>query len=111
MAKESISNQRVNEALALLALRANRLEKLLKSSQGKPQSEGFNEGTRILSELIKGQSEIIEGMVFTEPKSRLEQMRNLQLTTGGMDQTPTQFLKPTTDAMDMMLEQLEKMVR
>ena len=108
---EDIFNKRVNEAQALLALRAKRLEKLLKSSQGKQQSEGFKEGTRILSELIKGQSEIIEGMVFDKPKTHLEQMRNLQLTTGAMNQTPTEFLKPTTDAMDMMLDQLEKMVR
>ncbi len=111
MAREDIFNSRVNEAQALLAVRAKRLEKLLKSSQGKPQSEGFKQGTRILSEMINGQSEIIDGLVFEEPKTRLEQMRNLQLATGGMNETPTQYLKPATDAMDMMLDQLEKMVR
>lgn len=104
-------NDRVNEAQALLAVRAKRLEKLLKSTQGKKQSDGFKEGTRLLSEMINGQSKIIDGMVFDEPKSHLEQMRNLQLTTGGMNQTPAQFLKPTTDAMDMMLDQLESMAR
>jgi len=109
--EESIIDNRVKEAQTLLAVRAKRLEKLLKSSQGKPQSEGFKNGTRLLSEMIKGQSELIDNMVFVEPKTTLEQMRNLQLTTGGMNQTPTQFLKPATDAMDMMLDQLEKMVR
>ena len=57
------------------------------------------------------QSEIIDKAVFETPKTRLEQMRNLQLTTGGMGQTPTEFLKKTTDAMDSMLSALEGMVR
>ena len=111
MSDSSLVNKRVNEAQALLTARAKRLEKLLKSTDVKKQSDGFKEGTRLLSEMIKGQSEIIDNMVFVEPQTRLEQMRNLQLTTGGMNETPTQFLKPATDAMDMMLDQLEKMVR
>lgn len=111
MSDSNIINDRVNEAQALLGLRAKRLEKLLKTTQGKKTSDAFKEGTRILADMIKGQSDIIDTFVFDAPKSRLEQMRNLQLTTGGMNQTPTQFLKPATDAMDMMLDQLEKMVR
>ena len=111
MSDSNIINHRVNEAQALLARRASRLEKLVKSTEGRKQSDGFKEGTRLLKEMIEGQSRIIDGMVFDEPQTRLEQMRNLQLTTGGMNETPAQFLKPATDAMDMMLDQLEKMVR
>lgn len=48
---------------------------------------------------------------FETPKTRLEQMRNLQLTTGGMGQISTEFLKKPTDAMDIMLSALEGMVR
>ena len=106
-----VINHRVNEAQAILTLRAKRLERLVKSTQGKQTSEAFKEGTRILAEMIKGQTDIIDTFVFEAPKTRLEQMRNLQLTTGGMNETPTQFLKPTTDTIDMMLEQLENMVR
>ena len=58
--------------------------------------------------MIEGQSKLIDTFVFDEPKSRLEQMRNLQLTTGGMNVSPKQYIKPATDAIDMMLSRHDK---
>ena len=104
-------NDRVNAAQALLQQRANRLRQLVEKSKNKKTSAEFQNGVEILANMIKGQSEIIDGMVFREPNTGLEQMRNLQLTTGGMNQTPAQFLEPLTTAMDAMLDQLESMVR
>ena len=104
-------NDRVNEAQAQLKKRADRLNKVVKSANGKKVSSEFTKGVEILSNMIKGQSEIIDKVVFEVPKTRLEQMRNLQLATGNMNQTPTEFMKDSTDLMDMMLETLEGMVR
>lgn len=106
-----IVNNRVNEAQAELQKRAVRLEKLVKQTKGKKTSASFQEGVKLLSEMIEGQSKLIDTIVFDAPKSRLEQMRNLQLTTGAMNVSPTQHIKPATDAMDMMLSTLEDMVR
>lgn len=104
-------NKRVNEAQQLLQERADKLKKLVQSANGKNVSAEFTRGATLLADMIKGQSEIIDKAVFETPKTRMEQMRNLQLTTGGMNQTPTEFLKKTTDAMDSMLSALEGMVR
>ena len=104
-------NKRVNEAQAEIQKRAVRLEKLVKESKGKKTADGFQEGVNILREMIKSQSEIIDKAVFEAPETSLEQIRNLHLTTGLMNETPKHYLKPTTDAMDMMLKQLESMVR
>lgn len=106
-----IVNDRVNEAQALLLERGEKLKKLVESVKGKKVSKEFTEGARILSDMISSQSKLIDDVVFETPKTKLEQMRNLQLTTGGMNQTPTEFLKPSTDTMDAMLNALEKMVR
>ena len=104
-------NERVDEAQALLKIRAKRLETLLKSVHGKPVSKEFKEGAELLTNMIQGQSEIIDKVVFQTPKTRLEQMRNLQLATGNMNETPAEHLRATTDTMDTMLSTLEAMVR
>lgn len=106
-----IINDRVNEAQAQLQKRADKLNKLVQSAKGKKVSSEFARGAELLSNMIQNQSEIIDNAVFKEPKTRLEQMRNLQLTTGNMNQTPTEFMKSTTDAMDIMLDTLADMVR
>lgn len=104
-------NNRVNEAQALLQVRADRLQRLLKSVNGKKTTKEFREGVEHVAKMIEGESKVIDTAVFDLPKTRLEQMRNLQLTTGGANTTPTQHLKPATDVMDMMLSTLEAMVR
>ena len=106
-----IVNDRVNEAQSLLKQRADRLEKLVKSTKGKKMSEGFNEGVELLTKMISSQSDLIDKLVFEAPKTAIEQMRNLQLTTGGMNETPTKFLSNLTGAIDGMFAQLEKMAR
>ena len=50
-------------------------------------------------------------MVFEAPKTVIEQLRNLRLATGNMDQTVVEGMKSTTDAIDGMLDALESMVR
>ena len=106
-----VINNRVNEAQALLQIRADRLQKLLKNARGKKTTKAFQEGVDHVAKMIEGELKIIDTAVFDMPKTRLEQMRNLQLTTGGMNTSPTQHLKPATDVMDMMLATLEEMVR
>ena len=106
-----VFNDRVNEAQAQLQLRAKRLEQLLRQTKGKNVSADFKKGTELLAEMIDGQTKLIDTLVFEMPKSRIEQMRNLQLATGRMNQSPTEFIKTATDAIDAMLQQLEKMAR
>ena len=106
-----IVNDRVNEAQSVLKQRAERLERLVKSTKNRKMSAAFNEGINILQEMISGQSELIDKLVFEAPKTAIEQMRNLQLTTGGMNETPTEFLSNLTGAIDGMFAQLEEMAR
>ena len=70
-----------------------------------------SEGAKIVAEMISGQSKLIDKLVFKAPKTAIEQMRNLQLATGNMNQTPAQGIKTTTDAIDSMLEALEQLGR
>jgi len=107
---KDIVNDRVNEAQAELKKREDKLNKLIQSAKGKKVSAEFTEGAKILADMIKGQTEIIDKVVFETPKTMLEQRRNLQLATGDMNQTPKEFMKNSTDLMDMMLDTLEGMV-
>jgi len=110
MAKD-IVNERVDEAQALLKQRADRLEKLVKQTENKKVSRAFYDGAVLVGNMIKGQNDLIETMVFKTPKTYLEQMRNLQLTTGGMNQRPAEYLQNFTSVVDSMLNTLEDMVR
>ena len=106
-----IVNDRVNEAQALLKVRADRLEKLVKKTKGQKVPKQFEEGIKLVANLIAGEAEIIDKIVFEAPTDALEQMRNLQLATGGMNETPTEHLKSLTGALDTMLDTLEGMTR
>lgn len=106
-----VVNDRVNEAQAILKERAERLNRLVNKTKGKKLSAQFAEGVRLVSDLIKGESEIIDALVFDAPETYLEQMRNLQLATGGPSEKPAEHLKNATDAIDTMLETLEGMAR
>lgn len=104
-------NDRVNETQELLQQRAERLKKLVKAAEGKRVSDEFTRGADLLARLIKSESETIDMAVFEQPRTRLEQMRNLQLTTGGTSQTPAEYMKNFTRSMDTMLDALEEMIR
>ena len=106
-----IVNDRVNEAQALLKVRADRLEKLVAKTKGKKVPKQFTEGVELVANLISGEAQIIDKIVFDAPKTYLEQMRNLQLATGGMNKTPAEYLKSATGTIDTMLEMLEGMTR
>ena len=105
-----IVNERVDAAQQELQKRADRLRKIIES-KGKNRTKAFDEGAKIVAEMISGQSKLIDKLVFKAPKTAIEQMRNLQLATGNMNQTPAQGIKTTTDAIDSMLEALEQLGR
>ncbi|MBP5707588.1 MAG: hypothetical protein J6W79_01165 [Alphaproteobacteria bacterium] len=106
-----IVNDRVNEAQALLKKRADKLESLIKKTKGKKVPKQFSEGMKLVADLISNEAQLIDKMVFDVPTNALEQMRNLQLVTGGMNETPTEHLKSMTGTIDGMLEILEDMTR
>ena len=106
-----IVNQRVNIAQQELLKRANRLKRIVASTKGKATSAGFSEGVRLVSDMIDGQSKLLDTVVFDAPKTALEQERNLMLMTGGMNQTVQEGIKASTDAIDAMLHTLEQMSR
>ena len=106
-----IVNERVNEAEKVLLQRAKKLESLVNKAKGKKVAEGFKEGVNIVSDMINGHVKMIETMVFDEPKTALEQTRNLALVTGGMNKSPAEHLKSITDPVDTMLATLEGMIR
>ncbi len=106
-----IVNQRVNEAQKELQLRAQKLERLVKNAKGKKISPAFQEGVRLLTDMIENQSKLYDEMIFSAPKTALEQNRNLMLLTGNMNQTVKEGIKTTTDAIDAMIHSLESMVR
>lgn len=97
-----IIDNRVNEAQAQLAAYSKRLEFLIKSAQGKQQSGTFRDCIRILEELIKDQSEIIDS--YNASKNKNGQIYKFKGNT-------SQLVNPTINAMGIMLNQLEKMVR
>ncbi|MBO4480392.1 MAG: hypothetical protein J5742_02070 [Alphaproteobacteria bacterium] len=103
--------ERVAEAQSLLIQRAERLKKLLDAPHNENPSEEFIKGAELVQKLIEGQSELLNQMVFEAPKTVIEQLRNLRLATGNMDQTVVEGMKSTTDAIDGMLDALESMVR
>ncbi|MBR4891898.1 MAG: hypothetical protein IKZ34_01815 [Alphaproteobacteria bacterium] len=104
-------NKRVNDAQEELKKRSEKLEKIVKKAGNARKNQGFAEGVEIVSNLIRGQSELYDAMVFKAPKTALEQHRNLMLCTGSMNQTVKDGIKPTTDAIDAMLSALEEMTR
>lgn len=106
-----IVNQRVNEAKMELQLRAQRLEKLLNRAKGKNMTPAFQEMAQLTMKMIDSEVKSYDEMIFLEPKTVLEQHRNLMLLTGKMNQTVKEGIKPATDAIDTMIQTLESMVR
>lgn len=106
-----IVNQRVDIAQKEMKKRAARLERIVKSAGVKKNSAGFAEGLRLVSDMIRGQSELYDAVVFDAPKTALEQQRNLMLITGAANQSVQEGIKPATDAIDAMLNMLEQMTR
>ena len=106
-----IVNKRYAEAQALVQARAKKLEELIKRTNGKnfPKRAAFDEGVKHLANMIQGESKILDVVIFEEPKTMVEQMRNLDLTTGNPNQTVAEGMKSATDAMDCMLKALTKM--
>ena len=110
--KLDIVNKRVNIAQMEFQKRADRLEKIVKSAAThKKISQGFKTGTDLVANMIAEHSKLYDVLVFDTPQTALEQHRNLMLTTGTMNQTVQQGIKPATDAIDMMLDTLEQMSR
>lgn len=106
-----IVNERVNAAQAELQKRATKLQNIVKKAQGKPKAVGFEQGVKLVSEMIEKQSKLLDVVVFDAPKTALEQQRNLMLATGNMNQTVKEGIKSATDAIDAMLHTLEVMSR
>ena len=104
-----IVNQRVDEAQMELQLRAQRLEKLVKRAKGKNMPPAFQEMAQLTMKMIDNEVKLYDEMIFSAPKTELEQMRNLMLLTGKMNQTVKEGIKPATDAIDTMIQTLESM--
>ena len=85
--KADIINDRVNTAQMELDKRAKKLQRIIAASRGKKTSVGFDQGVKLVTEMIRGQSELIDKIVFDSPKTALEQQRNLMLITGNMNQS------------------------
>lgn len=109
MAKDII-NERVDAVMAELDKRQKKLD-AIKSKNSNNKSEVFLTGVKLIQEMISGQKELIDEVVFNAPKTALEQHRNLMLMTGNMNQTPQQSIKVTTDAIDAMLSTLENLTK
>ena len=106
-----IVNDRVNTAQAELAKRANELKRIVAKSKTKKLGAGFNQGVEIVSQMIEGQSKLLDTLVFDMPRTALEQQRNLMLMTGTMNQSVQTGIKSATDAIDSMLRTLDEMTR
>lgn len=106
MAKDMV-NSRVDAAQAEIAKRAARLRDIV-SRPGK-KSPAFEEGAKLLADMIEQESKMLDVMVFDAPKTAIEQQRNLMLMTGKMNQTPVEGIVATTGAMDGMLDILDAM--
>ncbi len=106
-----IAENRVNTAQAELAKRAKELKRIIAQSKTKKLGPEFDEGVKHVTQLIEGQSKLLEDAVFEEPKTSLAQMRNLMLLTGTMNQSVQEGIKPTTDAIDAILQTLDEMTR
>ncbi len=104
-------NTRVNAAQAELQKRAEKLKRIVARSKGKMANAGFAEGVKLVTQMIEGQSKLIDTLVFDAPETKLEQQRNLILATGTPGQSVQDGIKTTTDAIDAMLETLEQMSR
>lgn len=106
-----IVNDRVNAAQAELNKRAERLKRIVAKTKATKQSAGFVQGVQLVTQMIEGQTKLIDTVVFDSPKTVLEQQRNLMLMTGDMSQTVQEGIKSATDAIDAMLDSLEQMSR
>ena len=106
-----IVNDRVNTAQAELAKRASALKRIVAKSKTKKLAPGFNEGVKSVSQMIEGQSKLLDTVVFDTPRTALEQQRNLMLMTGTMNQSVQEGIKSATDAIDAMLRTLDEMTR
>lgn len=106
-----IVNDRVNTAQAELAKRAAELKRIVAKQKTKKPNPAFDEGARLVSQMIEGQSKLLDTAVFDTPKTALEQQRNLMLMTGTMNQSVQEGIKTTTDAIDSMLHTLNEMTR
>ena len=106
-----IVNERVSIAQQELQKRANKLKRIVAGANGKKKNAGFDEGVRLVSDMIAGQSKLLDAVVFDAPKTSLEQQRNLMLVTGNMNQSVKEGIKAATDAIDSMLYTLEQMSR
>lgn len=73
-----IANDRVNTAQSELLKRAKKkLESIVKQARGRRPNPAFEEGVRLLNDMIQSQSKLYDTVVFDTPKTSLEQMRNL----------------------------------
>ena len=106
-----IVNDRVNAAQAELNKLAERLKRIVAKTKAAKQSAGFVQGVQLVTQMIEGQTKLIDTVVFDSPKTVLEQQRNLMLMTGDMSQTVQEGIKSATDAIDAMLDSLEQMSR
>ena len=107
--KMDLVNSRVNSAQAEITKRAKRLEEIVKRPGAK--SAAFQEGAKLLSDMIEAQAKLIDTVVFDAPKTYMEQTRNLALATGGMNNSAKEGIRYATDSMDMMLDMLDDMSR
>ena len=106
-----IVNDRVNAAQAELQKRKNRLNRIVANTKATKKSAAFVQGVELVSQMIDGQSKLLDTVVFDVPKTALEQHRNLMLATGTMDKTAAEGIRTATDAIDSMLHTLEEMSR
>ena len=106
-----IVNKRVNIAQNELNKRAEKLNRIVARTKGKKENPAFVQGVKLVSDMIAGQSKLLDTVVFEAPTTALEQHRNLMLMTGTMNQTVQEGIKSSTDAIDRMLETLEQMSR
>ncbi len=106
-----IVNERVNAAQAELQKRKKKLDRIVANAKASKKSAAFTQGVALVTQMIEGQSKLLDTIVFDAPKTALEQHRNLILTTGTMNQTVQEGIKSTTDAIDSMLHTLEEMTR
>lgn len=104
-----VVNERFFAAQAELEKRAKRLERIVQKTKGKPKNEGIAQGIKLVGEMISGQAQLLDTMVFETPKTALEQQRNLALATGNANQTVQEGMRSTTDAIDCMLDMVEQM--
>lgn len=106
-----IVNERVNIAQAELKKRATRLNRIVSRAKGAQKTAAFTQGVTLATQMIEGQSKLLDSAVFETPTTALEQQRNLMLVTGTMNQTVQEGIKYAIDAIDATLNTLEELSR